>query len=291
MASAIIGGGISAIGGLIGAGMQSAAIRKAADIQATTAAQNAQLEKGATTGATQFTQDQLNRTLANISPYQQAGAGALSRLSAGTAAGGEFASTPTGEQVLAQDPGYAFRLQQGQLALSRAEAAGGGVGSGGALKAAAQYGQDYASSEYNNAFNRFMTTRQANYANLANIAGYGMNANQLGASAGGQAAGLYGNELLSGTGAQVGQLSDEANARAAGIIGSANAWSGALSNIGTAAQQGFQGWAAGQAGRQALNFANSLPAPAMPTTNLANLSLGNISYQPPADSSYVGGPY
>lgn len=57
-------------------------------------------------------------------------------------------------QEVMQDPGYQFGLQQGQQALDRKIAAMGGRVSGAALKAAARYGTDYASTGYNAAYQR-----------------------------------------------------------------------------------------------------------------------------------------
>lgn len=58
-----------------------------------------------------------------------------------------------------QDPGYAFRLAEGQKAIERSTAARGGLQSGAALKAAAEYGQAMGSQEYGNAYNRFMANK------------------------------------------------------------------------------------------------------------------------------------
>lgn len=58
-----------------------------------------------------------------------------------------------------QDPGYAFRLAEGPKAIERSTAARGGLQSGAALKAAARYGQEMGSQEYQNAFNRFQATK------------------------------------------------------------------------------------------------------------------------------------
>jgi hypothetical protein len=248
--ASFIGAGISSIGSLIGAGLQSAAIKKAAGVQSNAATNNASLEKQATTAANTYTEGNLNQIQANEQPYQQAGGVALGELAQGTAAGGVFNSTPTAQQVLAQDPGYAFQLQQGTQALQRAEAAGGSVGSGGALKAGVAYSQNYADSAYNNAYNQFMGTRESNYNNLANIANYGQTANQVDATAGTQASGLVANTTLSGTQAQTSDLGQAANAQAAGIVGSANAWSSALGSIGTAAQQANAQYNLNQSGYQ-----------------------------------------
>lgn len=64
-------------------------------------------------------------------------------------------------QQMEQDPGYAFRLAEGQKAIERSTAARGGLQSGAALKAAAEYGQSMGSQEYGNAYNRFMATKAA----------------------------------------------------------------------------------------------------------------------------------
>jgi hypothetical protein len=55
---------------------------------------------------------------------------------------------------MAADPGYQFRLQQGQQALERSGAARGVTRTGGTLKDVLDYGQRAASQEYGNVFNR-----------------------------------------------------------------------------------------------------------------------------------------
>lgn len=60
------------------------------------------------------------------------------------------------------DPGYQFRLGEGMRALENSAAARGGLLSGGFGRAAIGYGQDMASQEYQNVFNR-----------LSSIAGFG----------------------------------------------------------------------------------------------------------------------
>jgi hypothetical protein len=80
---------------------------------------------------------------------------------------------PSGQQVLNEDPGYAFRVQEGQKALERSASAQGQLVSGGQLKAAQQYGQGLASQEYGNAWQRAFAkqgfnTELAKYANEQN---------------------------------------------------------------------------------------------------------------------------
>lgn len=224
---AAIGAGSSIISGILG----SKAAQDAKDAQIG-AEQNVLANNNAAKDASLATNRDLYQSETKaFQPYQSTGTGALQQLAAGTANGGVFNSTPTGEQVLAQDPGYAFRLQQGQQALLRAAAAGGGVGSGGTLKAAQQYGQDYASNEYQNAYSRYANTRQANYGNLLNLAGMGQTANSQFATATGQYGGAVTGVTMGTAQQNADALAGIGNAEAAGSIGSANAWSGALQGL------------------------------------------------------------
>jgi hypothetical protein len=99
---------------------------------------------------------------------------------------------PTAADMTA-DPGYQFRLQQGQEALERSGAARGVTNTGGTLRDILDYGQRAASQEYGNVFgrqrdvydlnerNRF-NAYQANYGNAMDA--YAMNeANRAGAFA------------------------------------------------------------------------------------------------------------
>jgi uncharacterized membrane protein len=57
------------------------------------------------------------------------------------------------------DPGYEFGRQQGQQAIDRKAAAAGGRISGASLKAATQFGNDYATTGYSTAYNRVNQAR------------------------------------------------------------------------------------------------------------------------------------
>lgn len=84
---------------------------------------------------------------------------------------GKYASaefTPAQFQV---DPGYAFRMSEGMKGLERSAAARGGLLSGAALKGIQRYGQDLASQEYQNAFNRYQTARTNTLNPFASLAG------------------------------------------------------------------------------------------------------------------------
>lgn len=116
-----------------------------------------------------------------------------------------------------QDPGYAFRLKEGQQALDRQAAARGGLISGGALKAAQRYGQEMGSQEYTNAFNRYQAERQARLGPLQAMTGMGQTTAQQIGAAGQNMAGNVG-EAYQGA----------ANARASGYVGGANALTSGL---------------------------------------------------------------
>lgn len=86
-------------------------------------------------------------------------AGAEAALPAAFTPGAESALPEafTGQVDLQADPGYQFRLSEGLKALDRQAAARGGLISGSALKASQRYGQDMASQEYGQAYNRALT--------------------------------------------------------------------------------------------------------------------------------------
>jgi hypothetical protein len=225
-AAAGISAGTSLLGGILGSGAAGAASR-AMQRAGGNAVNEVNADKSAALGTAQSVWGQER---ANLNPYLETGAAALSQLG-----GSVLSGTPNAGQVLAEDPGYQFRLDQGQLALQRAEAAGGGVGSGGAMKAAEQYGQDYASGEYGNAFNRFMQSNQQRYGQLMGLAGIGQSANQMFDQAGQSYAGLNANVNMDAANLNANLITGIGNAQAAGAVGSANAWNGALSGMGNAA--------------------------------------------------------
>jgi len=110
--------------------------------------------------------------VARQQPFYQAGVNALPEYVSGIREGGELVRgfTPTD---FTTDPGYAFRLSEGQKQLDRQAAIRGGQISGAALKAAGRYGQEMASQEFGNAYNRFRETQGLRRNALAGVAGYG----------------------------------------------------------------------------------------------------------------------
>lgn len=143
--------------------------------------------------ATELQERMFNKQLELQEPFRQSGINALNKIESGDIMG-------------AMDPSYKFRLGEGMKALERSAAARGGLISGGALKAAQRYGQEFASNEFGNAYNR-----------LASRAGFGQTASTNMGGAAGQFGTNAGN-LMTGAGA----------ARASGYVGGANALTSGL---------------------------------------------------------------
>jgi hypothetical protein len=217
--------------GLLGASSSS----KAGDVQAQ-ATQEAQAAQ----------ERMFNKQIELQEPFRQAGIGALNKLIPLS----DY--TKFGMKQYQADPGYGFRLSEGMKALDRTAAQRGGLLSGGTLKAAQRYGQDLASQEYQNAFNRYQIERAAQLQPLQSLAGVGQSsANTL--------TGAYGN-----FGAQTGQnLQDIGTARASGYLGGQNALSSALGQAGQMYQYGQRTNALsdiyGRGGRNVASISASTP--------------------------------
>ena len=207
--SAIVDVGTNIIGGA----MSSDAASSAADTQSAAADR-----------ATALQREMWLKNLEQQKPFYEAGVAGENRLmdllglSANTGAAGYGSLMKDfGMSDFQADPGYGFRMSEGLKALDRTAAARGGLLSGSTLKGAERYGQDLASQEYQNAFNRYQINRANKLTPLQSLAGQGQTtANTLGA-AGQDYATRVGENYMGA-----------ANARASGYIGSANAWSNAL---------------------------------------------------------------
>lgn len=92
-----------------------------------------------------------------LNAYQPIGVGSFGYTPLGNQASFQL---PTGQQALDQDPGYQFRLQQGLQSLEQS-AAGKGI-TGNRLQSIVDYGQNAASQEYQNAYNRALQAYQTN---------------------------------------------------------------------------------------------------------------------------------
>jgi hypothetical protein len=210
MANPVVAIAASSIGS---AAVGSRAASKAARAQTQAADQAAQVQREIFERQTELQE-----------PFRQAGMTAQNELlrmlglggEAGTPGYGTIGAPVTVEQMQ-RDPGFAFRLAEGEKALERMQAARGQLLGGGAIKAGVRYGQEMGSQEYMNAFNRAQALMGTRLGALGSLYGAG----QAAAQQVGQQAGQYG--------ANVGNLMVGAGqARASGYLGQANALSQAL---------------------------------------------------------------
>ena len=275
--AAIIGGGASLIGagiGALGASKAAKAQKQAAaqQAQAATDAANAQLQANRETieAQTQLAREQMaqqkelyERGIGLQEPFRQGGLAAQNRLltylglPGGDTKAPEFGSfaKPFTMADYTADPGYAFRMSEGMKAVERSAAARGGLLSGSTLMGIQRFGQNLASDEFGNAYNRFYNTRNQLMNPLQAFLGQGQTATNalgnltssqaqaLGQSIGGlsSAIGSAGAQRM-GTYGQLGQNLGQAygnlgQATASGYAGMANAGMGLTQNLGGIANQ------------------------------------------------------
>ena len=208
---AVIGG--SMLGSAYASKQASDAASDAADKQVAAGDRSNALQKEI------YDQNRLDQT-----PWREAGVNALGQMR-GFAAPENFSFTAN-DFNNNRDPGYGFRMSEGLKALDRSASARGGLLSGAALKGITRYGQDMASQEYGNSFNRALTGYNANrgaqdtqYNRLASQAGLGQTAMGQTQNAAQNYATNVGNTFQG-----------QGNAMAAGTVGGANAITGGISS-------------------------------------------------------------
>lgn len=146
---------------------------------------------------------------------------------AGASGYGSFGRNITAADVQSE-PGYQFGLDQSMRALNNQLAARGMRNSGAALKSAARYASDYATTKYDNAFNRINNQQTNQFNRFASVSGLG----QTGANALSSAGQNYANQVGANT-------TGLGNALAASSLAQGNAWSGTANQL--------SGWYANQA--------------------------------------------
>jgi hypothetical protein len=198
------------------------AVVGSAVIGANASSKAAKAQAGAASEASNLEREMFERNIELNAPFREAGVNALNKLIPLT----DYKNF--GMSEFQADPGYSFRMSEGMKGLERSAAARGGLLSGGTLKGIQRFGQDLASQEYQNAFNRYQTERNARLNPLQSLAGVGQTTSQQLGAAGTQMAGNVGNLITGG-----------AAARASGYVGGANALTGAL-NTGLNYYQGQQ---------------------------------------------------
>lgn len=210
-AMAAIGGLGSLFGGLLG----SSAAKDAAEIQAAAARYAADMQM-----------KMFHEQEKNLEPFRLAGVDALGQLM-DRLPGFTRAFQPTMAELEAT-PGYQFALKQGLQATQNSYAAQGLGQSGAALKGAANYAQGLASTTYQQQLQNYMAQNQQAYNMLGGIVQTGLGAGTSTAQLGMQAQTQANQLMTSGAAAQ-----------AAGIVGSANAWGGALNGLTSSLSNGM----------------------------------------------------
>lgn len=241
MASMVVGGLLGGLGSLFGGLFGKSAAEKAAQIQADAATKAAGMQQQEFNQSLDFTKGVYGNEQANLNPYITAGQGDLSTLQGlmpSLTTPYQSFTAPTGVDE-SNDPGYQARYQMGLDALNNGAAAKGGLLSGGTLKAAENYAQDYASNEYQNVYSRALNTYGANQSNYytgqgntfnryASLAGSGLQASADLGSEGTAASGQVGTTLAELGNSQATGINNAAAAQASGVVGGANALSGGI---------------------------------------------------------------
>ena len=190
--------------GLIGAGMQAGAATDAAGMQSEATKYAADIQK-----------QMFNIQNQQQAPYRQAGYGALTRI-------GELLpglTKPVSREEIMGLPGYQFAMEQGTGAARQMMNVGGGGSN--VDRAAQKFAIDYT---LGTAMPQVIAQRQNIYNTLAGIAGIGQTSQ-------GQTT-----QLAQNVASNIGQATiGGATALGAGQIGAANAYAGAMGNIGNTA--------------------------------------------------------
>lgn len=160
MAIGVMGAALG--GGLLSGGLSAWGANKGADAMADALEQAVMLQ-----------QEQMRLARQQFTPYANAGRESLGQYQA------NIGNQPTYQNTLANlvsDPGYQFRLQQGQETLENSAAARGNLLSGATLKDLTGYAQGMASQEGQAAFSRDMNSFNNKQNQLANLMQQGFNA-------------------------------------------------------------------------------------------------------------------
>jgi hypothetical protein len=120
---------------------------------------------------------------ADLSPYRDIGSGATGRLASLLGVGGSAEDPRYGELTrrfsmadYEEDPGLAFRREQGEQAINRNALARGRFNSGSALKELQRYNSGLASQEFGNAFERWRAQSSDIAGRLGGASGIGQRA-------------------------------------------------------------------------------------------------------------------
>jgi hypothetical protein len=227
---------------LAGGAMTANAQDRAAQLQAQTAANQLDLQRRI-----------YEESMARTQPFYQTGVNALADYAAASRAGlpqfqYEGAPPPAFQfrpEQLTTDPGYGFRLKEGLKALEQSAAARGGLLSGTTGKALTRYGQEAASQEFGNAYNRAYKEYATQAAREAEMYGRALTGYEQAREREGTQFGRLGSlvgmgQSAAGTLSNLGQnyataagntAAEQANALAAGRLGRTSSYVNALTGL------------------------------------------------------------
>ena len=239
-AAAIVGGAA-----LVGTAGSMYASNQAAKAQASAARGAAAEARAAGEKAADVQERMFNRQVELQEPFREAGLTSQNRmLTLLGLEGGDPNAPDFGRHAkdfsmadYQADPGYGFRVSEGMKALERSAAARGGLLSGATLKGITRFGQNTASEEYQNAFNRYQVNRANQLNPLQSLYGSGQtSANALTSAAGQTGAGMANTYMNVGQGVGSALIAG-GQGRASGYMNMASALNQGLSTAaGFAAQ-------------------------------------------------------
>lgn len=158
----VLGSAISGGAGLLGAGLQANAARQAAQGIA---------DANITSNQLMARMNEQNQ--ARQEPFYQAGLRALPAYTQGVMPGGNLVRPFSVDDFLAnKDPGQKYRTDMGLEAIESSAVARGLGKSGKTYLDLMRAGQDYASQEYNNAYNRYVGNQATQRNALAGLTGF-----------------------------------------------------------------------------------------------------------------------
>lgn len=222
---------------ILGAGASIYASNQASKAQSRAARDAAAATTAAGERAADVQERMFERQVALQEPFREAGLTAQNKmLTVLGLEGGDTASPEFGKYArdfsmadYEADPGYGFRVSEGMKALERSAAARGGLLSGATLKGITRFGQNTASEEYLNSYNRYQTNRANQLNPLQSLYGSGQTAaNTLSNAAGATGAGLANTYMNVGQGLSSAAMAG-GQARASGYVNMASALNQGLS--------------------------------------------------------------
>lgn len=180
------------------------------------AKKGAQAQVDAANAANAMEERMYNQSRQDQMPWLEQGKTSLNQLAQLMKPGGELSRRFT-QQDFETDPGYQFRLEQGNRGLMNALNARGLGGSGAMVKEATRYNQGAASDEYTNAYNRFIQGGDSIYNRLAGLSNTGQTTSQQLSKLGQDYSGQYASNVGQAANARASQYAAKAQAYQQGL--------------------------------------------------------------------------